>query len=121
MQEVTVKPHRLYRFTFRVKTEGRAPVELNVPATSDWRQFAVGFNSLSAESVNIYTSVWGGKAGRFWLDDLRMEEIGLANVLRRPGTPLSVRARRPAPCTRRAGTTPRSAPARRTRPAGSAT
>jgi hypothetical protein len=111
MQQVQVKPHRLYRFTCWVKTDaltpsrafriqvlakdgGRtiAPVDLDVPATSDWRQVTLGFNSLGAESVRIYTGVWGAKSGRFWLDDLRIEEMGPANVLRRPGTPVTVRS-----------------------------
>jgi hypothetical protein len=111
MQEVTVKPHRLYRFTCWVKTEGLtparafriqvlakeggrtiAPVDLDVASTTDWRQVTLGFNSLGAESVRIYTGVWGAKSGKFWLDDLRMEEIGPTNVLRRPGTPFTVRS-----------------------------
>src|SRR5690606_10535153 len=35
--------------------------------------------------------VWRGKEGKFWLDDLRIEEVGLVNLLRRPGTPIEVR------------------------------
>jgi hypothetical protein len=71
-----------------------APVELRMPSTSDWKQVVLGFNSLNARSVRIYTGVWGGETGKFWLDDLRMEEIGLVNVLRRPGTPITVRGER---------------------------
>jgi len=41
--------------------------------------------------VRIYAGVWGGKGGRFWIDDVRLEEVGLVNVLRRPGTPVVVR------------------------------
>ena len=65
----------------------RVPVE----PTADWRQFTIGFNSLGFEQVRIYAGVWGGRDGRFWLDDLRIEEVALVNVLRRPGTPLLVR------------------------------
>ena len=32
-----------------------------------------------------------GKEGKLWWDDLRIEEIGLVNVLRRPGCPVTVR------------------------------
>jgi hypothetical protein len=111
MQEVTVKPHRLYRFTCWVKTEDLAPagafriqllaregvrsiapVDFNVPSTTDWRQLALGFNSLQHSKLRIYAGVWRGKAGKLWLDDLRLEEIGLSNVLRRPGTPITVRS-----------------------------
>jgi hypothetical protein len=111
MQEVEVQPYRCYRLTCWVKTEaleprdafriqvlspkGRdlAPYDPGVPATTDWRRVVMGFNSLEYSKVNIYAGVWGGKAGRFWLDDLEIEEVALLNVLRRPGTPVTVRNR----------------------------
>jgi len=52
----------------------------------------MGFNSLNYDMVRLYVGVWGGKSGRFWLDDLAIEEVGLLNVLRRPGTPVIVRS-----------------------------
>ena len=109
MQEVAVKPHRLYRFTCWVKTDSLAPADkfavrvlsltgrnvapanLRVPSTGDWQKVQIGFNSLNESRVRIYVGIWGGKAGKFWLDDLGIEEIGLTNVLRRPGTPVTVR------------------------------
>ena len=109
MQEVDVQPHRCYRLSCWVKTDaltpegtfrvqvltedGRslAPYDPRVPATSDWRRIVMGFNSLHYEKVRVYAGVWGGKAGRFWVDDLEIEEVALLNVLRRPGTPLTVR------------------------------
>jgi hypothetical protein len=109
MQEIAVRPHRLYRFTCWVKTDllapadkfaiqvldtkGRsmAPLSFHLPATADWRKLQVGFNSLDAERVRVYAGIWGGKSGRFWIDELSIEEIGLSNVLRRPGTPVTVR------------------------------
>src|SRR2546423_10349773 len=39
----------------------------------------------------LYVGTWSGKAGRLWWDDLSVEEIGLVNVLRRPGCPVTVR------------------------------
>ncbi|MCH5373644.1 MAG: hypothetical protein JJ992_06680, partial [Planctomycetes bacterium] len=108
MFEVSVRPHRCYRLAMWVKTEelqpagcfrvqvladerSLAPVTIGVDPTSDWQQVVIGFNSLEYDKVRIYAGVWGGKDGRFWLDDLKIEEVGLVNVLRRPGTPLSVR------------------------------
>ncbi len=109
MQEVKVQPHRCYRLSCWVKTDrldpggafriqvltekGRslAPFDPRVPSTSDWRKIEMGFNSLDYEMVRIYAGVWGGKAGRFWIDDFELEEVGLLNVLRRPGTPVTVR------------------------------
>ena len=107
MQEVTVRPHRCYRLTCWVKTQslqggsfrltviadGRyiAPFDPRVPATSDWRKVTLGFNSLGYSKARIYAGVWGGRGGRFWVDDLQLEEVGPLNVLRRGGTPVSVR------------------------------
>ena len=108
MQEVKVDPHRCYRISCMVRTEslqpegafhimvlstdGRdiAPWDPAVPSTSDWRQVTMGFNSLGYDRVRIYLGAWGGQSGRFWIDELRVEEVGLLNVLRRPGTPVTV-------------------------------
>ncbi len=110
MQEVDVQPHRCYRLSCWVKTDalepknafrvmvlatdGRdvAPYEPGVTGTNDWRRVIMGFNSLGYDKVRVYAGVWGGKAGRFWIDDLEIEEVGLLNVLRRPGTPVTVRS-----------------------------
>ena len=109
MQVVAVQPWRCYKVTFWARTEELAgtlrlqvlspdaaakplaPWEPGVPATAGWRQLTWGFNSGPYDSVRIYAGVWGGKAGRFWLDNFRIEEVGLLNVIRRPGTPLTVR------------------------------
>ncbi|HPC95770.1 MAG TPA: hypothetical protein PLU87_12565 [Sedimentisphaerales bacterium] len=109
MQEVAVRPHRCYRLSCWIKTEGLdsaggfrmqvltpqgrslAPFDPRVPSTTDWRHVVMGFNSLAHDIVRVYAGVWGGKAGRFWIDDLELEEVGLLNVLRRPGTPVAVR------------------------------
>jgi len=109
MQEVKVHPHRCYRLSCWVKTDqlepagsfrlailsldGRdlAPWDPAVPASADWRKVVMGFNSLNFDTVRIYVGLWGGKSGKFWLDDFQLEEVGLLNILRRPGTPLTVR------------------------------
>ena len=110
MQEVAIRPNRCYRVTCWVKTEGLepkgafrimaltrtgreiAPFEPDVPATADWRKVVLGFNSMNFDKVRLYAGVWGGRGGKCWLDELGIEEVGLANVLRRPGTPLRVRS-----------------------------
>jgi hypothetical protein len=108
MQEVAVHPHRCYRLTCWVKTSGLvggsfqftvlspagralAPFDPGVPATAEWRKVTLGFNSLDSKMVRVYAGAWGARGGRFWLDDLAIEEIGPVNVLRRPGTPVTVR------------------------------
>jgi len=108
MQEVKVHPHRCYRLSCYVKTDrlepadsfrlmvlstdGRdiAPSDPSFPSSADWRKVVMGFNSLNFDTVRIYVGAWGGKTGKFWLDDLQLEEVGLLNVLRRSGTPLTV-------------------------------
>jgi len=110
MQEIRTQPHRCYRLrcwvktdalepegSFRIQvltTDGRnlAPYDPRVASTTGWRKVVMGFNSLGYENVRIYAGVWGGRSGRFWIDDLAVEEVALLNVLRRPGTPLTVRS-----------------------------
>ncbi len=109
MQEVPVQPYRCYRLSCWVKTEGLkpdgafriqvltmegrslAPYDPRVRSTTDWARVTMGFNSLDKDKVRVYAGVWGGEAGRFWIDDLLVEEVALLNVLRRPGTPVTVR------------------------------
>ncbi len=107
MQEVAVHPRRCYRLSLWVKTDDLAPadafrvqvlsgdrtlapVEFGVAATADWRKLTMLFNSLDCQSVRVYAGLWGGKAGRVWIDDWSLEEVGPLNVLRRPGTPVTV-------------------------------
>ena len=72
MQEVAVRPHRCYRLSCQVKTEGLdssggfriqvltadgrslAPFDPRVPSTADWRRVVMGFNSLDYEIVRVY-------------------------------------------------------------------
>lgn len=109
MQEIAVHPYRCYRVTCWVKTEQLtprgafriqvlagsrtlAPLEFGLPETADWTKCTFVFNSLQFDRVRLYAGVWGGRGGRFWLDDWSIEEIGPLNVLRRPGTPVTVKA-----------------------------
>ena len=109
MQTVRVKPHRCYRVSVWVKTEGLkptsafrcialvgdrelAPRQFNLPATTDWRKISFLFNSLNNEKVNLYAGLWEGKAGKVWLDDWTIEDAGPVCVLHRPGTPVTVRS-----------------------------
>ncbi|MCB1127282.1 MAG: hypothetical protein KDM81_12345, partial [Verrucomicrobiae bacterium] len=109
MQEVSVKPWRCYRVSLWVRTEELAPTSgfqisvlagerslaprtFNLPPTGDWRQLVLVFNSFSFDKVRLYAGMWQGRAGRLWLDDWSIEEIGPMNALRRPGTPVTVRS-----------------------------
>jgi len=108
MQAVRVNPFRCYRLTFWAKTRSLEPSHLfrvevlghnerrlmtftpRMQPTEEWREVTVGFNSLEENEALIYIGVWGGRKGRVWIDDIRIEEVGMINVLRRPGTPVTV-------------------------------
>ena len=108
MQEISVVPHRSYRVSAWVRTEGIAPAsgfrlqvlgtdsramapwDAKVPATTNWRKLTFGFNSMDRDRVRIYAGMWGARAGKFWVDDITVEEVGLLNIVRREGTPLRV-------------------------------
>ena len=115
VREVAVRPYRCYRVTFRAKTEGLpatqpfssgafrldvrtadrrnlTPWNAHVPPTTDWREVRWGFNSLWYDKVRISIGAPNAAAGKAWVDNVRVEEVGLLNVLRRPGTPVTVRA-----------------------------
>lgn len=107
MAELPVEPHRQYRFSAWVKTQDLQPapfllqiyigdrpissVRPTLAATQGWTQVTCTFNSMDAKEVRLYAGLWGGKTGRLWLDDLKLEEIGLRSVVRRPGTPVTVK------------------------------
>jgi hypothetical protein len=105
-QKLTLTPFRQYHMSVRVKTadfRGTPEVkllagklslnhrDLKVKPTQDWNTHHVVFNSLSNTSVQLYLGCWGGKSGSLWFDDLTIEEVGLVNVIRRPGAPLVVK------------------------------
>jgi hypothetical protein len=108
-QPIQLQPHRQYVISFWVKTEGLAPADAEVKVltmdtgrsisfqtfrakgTQDWRRYDLVFNSLDNREGRLYLGSWSGKNGKLWWDDLSIEEIGLVNVLRRPGCPVTVR------------------------------
>ena len=111
MQTIALQPHRQYRISFWVKTQdlagGFSPeVKLLAPdgqsgisyqtfhcdATQDWTHYDLGFNSLGNTKGLLYLGTWGGTTGKMWWDDFRIDEIGLVNLLRRPGCPVTVRS-----------------------------
>ena len=109
MQPIKLQPHRQYRISFWLKSENLAPadpeIKILVPnseqqlsfqtfraaKTQDWKRYDLVFNSQDASNGLLYLGSWGGKDGKMWWDDLTIEEIGLVNVLRRPGCPVTVR------------------------------
>jgi hypothetical protein len=108
-QPLKLQPHRQYRISVWVKTENLAPADPEVKVltadaqaainfqtfraerTQDWTHYDLVFNSLDHAEARLYVGSWYGREGKLWWDDLSIEEIGLVNVLRRPGCPVTVR------------------------------
>ena len=108
-QPIHLQPHRQYHVSVWVKTEKLSPADpeikvlttnaqssisfqtFHVAGTQDWKRYDLVFNSLEAREGLLYLGSWSGKEGKLWWDDLAIEEIGLVNVLRRPGCPVTVR------------------------------
>jgi len=109
-QPLKLQPHRQYLISFWVKTENLSPQDaevkvlasnaqhsisfqtFHVEKTEDWKKHEIVFNSLDYSEGRLYMGSWSGKSGKLWWDDLKIEEIGLVNVLRRAGCPVTVRA-----------------------------
>jgi hypothetical protein len=60
--------------------------------TEDWRRIDLTFNSLDNTTLNIYFGTWGARKGKIWWDDITIEPAGFVNILRREGTPISVKS-----------------------------
>jgi len=108
-QPLKLQPCRQYHISVWVKTENLSPSDPEVKVltsdaqhsinfqtfhaqrTQDWKRYDLVFNSLDNREGVLYLGSWSGKDGKLWWDDLRIEEIGLVNVLRRPGCPVTVR------------------------------
>ncbi len=65
--------------------------DLGVKATQDWAAHHAVFNSLDHSEVGVYLGCWNGRTGTLQWADAKIEEVGLLNLVRRPGAPLSVR------------------------------
>jgi hypothetical protein len=108
-QTIHVQPYRTYRMRCWVKTEGAMPREIFhlwavtpdgrdlaylepwMEPTSDWHELVWAFNSWYANQIDFRIGVADGEAGKIWVDDVSVEEVGLTNVLRREGTPVRVK------------------------------
>jgi len=106
---LTVKPWRQYHASIWIKTEkfenardlkmfamGKdglplSHMNLGVKPDQPWTEHHVIFNSLENSEVRFYCGAWGGKGGKFWLDDAKVEETAFVNLLRRPSCPLVVK------------------------------
>ena len=114
---LNLTPWKHYRFTAWVKTEnlklkgqpfkiclqregvegksGFGVLALKTKAESqDWTHLSFEFNSLDARTLRAWAGVWGAVSGRFWVDDVRVEEVAPKAVLHNYGSPITVQRRR---------------------------
>jgi hypothetical protein len=105
VQKLKLHPFRQYHLSVRVRTEnfrgapevkvlsGNSALNYNhlgVKPSQDWKVHHVVFNSLTNSEVNLYLGCWDARGGTVWWDDAKLEEVGLVNLVRRPGAPLNV-------------------------------
>ena len=108
-RKMAVKPWRQYHASIWIKTEKFENVRelkmfamgadglplshmnLRVKPDQPWTEHHIIFNSLANSEVSFYCGSWGGKGGKFWLDDAQVEETAFVNLLRRPSCPLIVK------------------------------
>ncbi len=106
VQKLQVHPFRQYHIVVRVKTQDfRGTPEIKVLAgdrslvfsnlgvkpVQDWTEHHAVFNSLDINEVGVYFGCWDGRTGSLWWDDAKIEEVGLLNLVRREGAPLTVK------------------------------
>ena len=105
VQKLKLEPFRQYHISLRAKAQdfvGKLEVKLlvgsrelnfnylGVKPTQDWTPHHVVFNSLNHSDVTLYIGAWGARTGSCWFDDVKIEEVALLNLVRRPGAPLVV-------------------------------
>jgi hypothetical protein len=59
--------------------------------TQDWTRVQCEFNAVDRTGFRIYAGVWGGRSGRLWLDDFKVEDLGCAPPLQREGLSFTLR------------------------------
>jgi hypothetical protein len=106
VQKLTLQPFHRYHLSVRIKTvdfkgapEVKVLVEnnlslqhnlLGVKPTQDWTLHHIVFDSLDHTNANLYLGSWDPRAGELWFKDAQLEETIFANLVRRPGAPLTV-------------------------------
>ena len=107
--QVRVAPFRCYHVSVKIRSRdfhggplitavgGRHALDyirpFEIAPTQDWTTCDVVFNSLDHDQVAVWMGVWDGSRGLLEWSDWKIEEVGLLNVLRRPGTPCVVEGR----------------------------
>ena len=100
------KPHKYYVVSFWARGAGSEKVKLvlcvydgnkqrlEIPIElkdgADWQKIEIPVLTMAGPS-RLFLGNWDQNAGWVWIDNLEVKEPGLLNVLRRPGTPVTVK------------------------------
>jgi len=106
MQTFPVKPFRYYHISVQVKTLDFEHVNtfyisaggsqelihqaFDVQPTQDWKTYDVVFNTLESTEVTLRLGSWGGRKGKIWIDNIKVDPGGFVNLIRRDGCPLKI-------------------------------
>ena len=108
--QVPLKPHRRYRMRVFAKSEGLVPnkskfllqfyrmnggqvatLKPDIAPTQDWTEYMLTFFSGEELEGRFFVGMWGGDQGKLWIDDIKLEMDGVTDVIRRQGTPFTVK------------------------------
>ena len=108
--KVKLTPNRRYRMKVFAKSEGLVPnkgkfmlqfygtngsqksaVTPDIAPTQDWKEYHLVFSSGDMTEGLMYVGMWGGVDGKLWIDDITLETDGVSDVIRRDGTPFTVK------------------------------
>jgi hypothetical protein len=107
-QKLKLTPWREYHVSVRIKTrdfnstpeikvladrgngESLQWDNLGVKPTQDWTVHHVTFNSQRFTSANLIFGIWDDTRGNLWWSEPKIEEVAFVNLVRRPGTPLTL-------------------------------
>ncbi len=108
--KVTLTPNRRYRMKVFAKSEGLVPnkgkfmlqfygtngsqksaIIPDIAPTQEWKEYDLVFSSGEMTEGLMYVGMWGGVNGKLWIDDMTLETDGVSDVIRRDGTPFTVK------------------------------
>lgn len=107
-QNLNLQPYHQYRLTVWIKTEGFRALsnagatvldstgkqlafpQWSISGKQDWIQYQLVFNTLASSAATLILGVWGLDEGNIWFNSPFLEDAGMLNLLRRPGTPLHI-------------------------------
>ena len=110
-QKIKVLPWHYYHVSAMVKTQGWTGKDMRIFAlagnadgesailnaqpvtvekTADWQRADASFCSQNNSEVTLYLGTWSSNGGKIWWDDVKIEQGGFVNIIRRDSLPLTI-------------------------------